>query len=131
MASILFLFTLFAAKIQLGNQILQVEIADTPSTRSKGLMERDELPEQSGMLFVYPKEELLSFWMKNTRIPLSIGFFDKERRLLQVIDMDISKEKEPSVIYSSYRPAKYALEVQRGWFKKYKIQLGDKFSMLN
>lgn len=127
MASVLFLWILFGAEIQLGDKILDVEIADTVETRAKGLMFREELCEDCGMLFVYETPQVLSFWMKNTRIPLSIGFFDEKQILLQVLDMEVAKT-EPLPFYKSHKKAQYALEVNRGWFEQNGIELGEKFS---
>ena len=122
--------TLIGALLQIGSAQLTVEIADTPSVRDQGLMNRDSLAEGCGMLFVYPQPERLCFWMKNTRIPLSIGFFDAEKRLQQIEDMDPPQTNGSSLrLYKSAAPAQYALEVPKHWFKKHKISLGDKFTI--
>lgn len=115
--------------IRLGSETLTVEIADTYQARNRGLMGREELAEGKGMLFVYQKAARLAFWMKDTLIPLSIGFFDEQKNLLEVLDMD------PPIgdCYIKYRCralAQYALEVPQGWFEKHKIRVGDKFSFL-
>lgn len=125
-----FFFPLLADQIQLGDKILNVEIADTYETRAKGLMGRLELENGSGMLFVYEKPERLCFWMKNTLIPLSIAFFDNEKTLIQILDMD-PPIAEPFVQYRSKAPALYALEVPQGWFQEEKIKPGIKFSFLD
>jgi uncharacterized membrane protein (UPF0127 family) len=118
-------------KIELGGQFLTVEIADTPQSRNRGLMERKTLSDSEGMLFVYSKPEILSFWMKNTPLPLSIGFFNQKQVLILIEDMNPLKEGETPISYSSARPALYALEVPQGWFSKYGIGLGSKFSFLD
>jgi uncharacterized protein len=112
--------------MQLGRETLDVEIANSPAERAKGLMGRKSLPEGSGMLFVFSKPQRLSFWMKNTLIPLSIGFFDEEKRLFQVIDM-ATPENGKLALYVSKAPAMYALEVPQGWFDRHGIGLGTKF----
>jgi uncharacterized membrane protein (UPF0127 family) len=102
---------------------LNVEIAKTPSDREKGLMFRKSLGESDGMLFVFENEEYLSFWMKNTFIPLDIAYINKKGIINEIYYMapvDISK------IYNSINPAKYALEVNAGWFNKNKIKIGSK-----
>ena len=102
---------------------LNVEVAKTPTVREKGLMFRTSLGESEGMLFVFDKEEKLNFWMKNTYIPLDIAYINKHGVLNEIYYMaplDISK------IYSSVNPAKYALEVNAGWFNKNKIKIGSK-----
>lgn len=119
----------FAAKIKLRDEILYVEIADTYESRARGLMGRKELAEGNGMLFVYDRARRLAFWMKDTLIPLSIGFFDENRTLIKILDMEPPIGNE-LIKYRSTAPARYALEVPQGWFEKHKIQIGDKFSFL-
>ncbi|TGL45072.1 DUF192 domain-containing protein [Leptospira perdikensis] len=100
------------------DRALKLEIANTPSTRATGLMYRTKLGEDEGMLFVFPRPDLLSFWMKNTLIPLSIGYFSEDMRLLESFDMKPNQTEE---VYNARRPAMYALEVNQGWFAKHKI----------
>ena len=121
---------LSAAEIQIGDEVLLVEIADTHESRARGLMDRTELLDGHGMLFVYQKPERLVFWMKNTLIPLSIAFFDEERTLLNVLDMDPPIGKT-LIRYRSRAPALYALEVPQGWFEEHGIGPGAKFSFLD
>jgi uncharacterized membrane protein (UPF0127 family) len=102
---------------------LNVEVAKTSAVREKGLMFRTSLGESEGMLFVFDKEEKLNFWMKNTYIPLDIAYINKHgviNEIYYMAPLDISK------IYSSVNPAKYALEVNAGWFNKNKIKIGSK-----
>ncbi|HSX14222.1 MAG TPA: DUF192 domain-containing protein [Chlamydiales bacterium] len=120
----IFLCTIF----HLGTAQLDVEIADTNSSRNRGLMFRETLSDTQGMLFIYEKPEILSFWMKNTYIPLSIGFFDTDQILMQIDDMEPTTSISPP-IYKSIKPAKFALEVSKNWFKKNKISIGDKFTL--
>ena len=84
-----------------------------------------KLPENEGMLFVYRREEVLSFWMKNTSIPLSIAFIDKKGVITEIRDM------EPMGMDSvrAAKPAQYALEVNRGWFTKNGIKVGAKVKL--
>lgn len=112
-----------------GKQI-KVEVASTPLEKSMGLMYRKSLPEDSGMLFVFPSEQSLSFWMKNTYIALTIGFFDSKMKLLETKDMEphlgpVPDDKLPH--YYSSQKAQYALEMSRGWFDKNKIKPGTTF----
>lgn len=116
-------------KIVIKNIVLAVEIAETPVQHQQGLMFRERLLPGSGMLFVFPNEEYRSFWMKNTYIDLSIGYFDKHRRLIEVLDMKgstIMQKHFPS--YPSSKPAQYALEVPMGWFKQQGIKNGEVFN---
>lgn len=111
---------------------IKVEIATTAEEKSKGLMYRKSLPADTGMLFIFPIEQVLSFWMKNTYIPLTIAFFDTKMKLLETKDMEphlgpVSDDKLPH--YESARPAKYALEMPVGWFAKNKIKPGVTFRL--
>ena len=100
---------------------IKVEVVRTEKEKEKGLMFRESLGKDEGMLFIYDREEMLSFWMKNTRIPLSIAFIDQQGRIVDIQDM------EPFSLRTrvSARPAQYALEVNQGWFKKNGIDVGD------
>lgn len=124
------LVTFKTQKISVGKVPLVVEVADNPQRSARGLMYRTSLDEGKGMLFVFEGEEHRSFWMKNTFIPLSIGFFDRNKKLVDIQDMDPVKSEmdvnPPS--YMSAAPATYALEVPRGWFQKHKIKIGDQLS---
>ena len=116
-------------KITVGGVAVEAEIAATPEDRARGLMYRTTLPENEGMLFIYPKAERLSFWMKNTLIPLDIGFFDSEGYLINIFTMEPEPGVQPENLktYSSSEDAKFALEVNKGWFKKNNI---NKFKKL-
>lgn len=118
-------------KIKVGNEELQVEIADTQEKTARGLMHRKKLLDGTGMLFIFQNEEIRNFWMKNTFIALSIGFFDSKEKLIDIQDMEpVQSEMELNIpTYSSVFPAKYALEVPRGWFKKKKIKLGSSLNI--
>ena len=104
---------------------LRVEVARTEREQEKGLMFRERLGKDEGMLFVYGEEETLSFWMKNTRIPLSIAFIDKKGKIVDIQDM------EPFSLqtHASSSPAKYALETNQGWFKRNGIHVGDSVNL--
>ena len=98
-----------------------VEFADTVEKRTAGLMFREKLEQNSGMLFVFEKSAKTSFWMYNTTIPLSIAFIDEAGIILQIEDM---KPKDLTPVYSKYKVL-YALEVNKGWFETNKIKVGD------
>lgn len=102
---------------------LDVEVADTLEKIQRGMMYRKHLPTNRGMLFIYPVEQELSFWMKNTFLPLSIAFLDKNGRILNILEM---KPLDESIRYRSKGKAKYALEVNRGWFKERYIVPGNR-----
>jgi uncharacterized membrane protein (UPF0127 family) len=103
---------------------VRVEIADTDAERQRGLMGRTALPEDRGMLFVFGGEQVLSFWMKDTHIPLSIAFMDSEGRIVDIQDMKPLDDDPPH--YVSAEPARYALEVNQGFFEERGIKVGDR-----
>lgn len=102
---------------------LRIETAETDMERSIGLMYRKKLPYNQGMLFVFSKPQKLSFWMKNTYLPLSIAYISENCLINEIYDM---KPLDTSVIYPSKMNAKYALEVNRGWFEANKIKAGSR-----
>lgn len=101
---------------------IEAEIADDGAERQRGLMKRTELAEDAGMLFVFGREKALSFWMRDTLIPLSIAYIDAEGRIVDIEDMEPldDQTKHPSA-----EPAKYALEVNQGLFGKRGVKVGD------
>lgn len=103
---------------------LTVQVADTPKKREKGLMFVEKLPENKGMLFVYPVKTYDGFWMKNTFIPLSIAFLDLNGKILRILDMIPCIEDECPT-YDPELSYYFALEVNLGWFKKNQINEGD------
>ncbi len=116
-------------KITINKIVLEVEVAETAEQQSYGLMNRTSLAEGQGMMFVFSNSEIRSFWMKNTFIDLSIGYFDKDKVLFQVLDMKATtllQKNFPS--YVSRSPAQFALEVPKGWFNKHGVKIGDKFN---
>lgn len=109
-------------KLQNGTSVtVEAEIADTEKTRIFGFMEREEIPDGTGMLFVFEKDERLSFWMKNTPHPLSIAYIDSRGKIRDIYDM------KPYSVASTVSTVscRYALEVPQGWFKKVGVTVGD------
>lgn len=110
---------------------LKVEMATSFEQRAQGLMNRKTLADGEGMLFVFDPPEVLSFWMKNTLLPLSIGFFSSDKLLMEIQDMEPSHgpvRDEFLPRYTSRQPAMYALEVPKGWFQKNKIKTNNRCS---
>jgi uncharacterized membrane protein (UPF0127 family) len=103
---------------------IRVEIADTDAERAQGLMDRTALGDNRGMLFVFEEEKQLSFWMKNTLIPLAVAFMDSEGRVVDIQDMKPLDDDPPH--YVSAKPAQYALEVNKGFFEERGIEVGDR-----
>jgi uncharacterized membrane protein (UPF0127 family) len=102
---------------------LKVEVADNDEFRTSGLMNRKKLRADSGMLFIFPNEVFLQFWMKDTYIPLDIAFISKRGIINEFYAM---KPLDISTRYQSTLPAQYALEVNRGWFEKKCINRGSR-----
>ncbi len=92
---------------------IRAELARNEDEKQRGLMHRKELGKSSGMLFVFAREQYLNFWMKNTHIPLSIAYIGESGIIRDIQDM---RPLDTSVTYPSRYPARYALEVNRGWF---------------
>lgn len=107
-------------ELDVGGVTVTAEIADTPALRERGLMERDSLPENHGMLFVYPDERDLSFWMRNTPLALDIAFIDRSGTIVNIETMQ-PNDDESKV---STRPAMYALEMEAGWFEANGVEPG-------
>ena len=106
----------------LGERIpVQVELADTYAERQTGLSGRPTLAEDAGMLFVFDHEQPLSFWMKDTLIPLSIAYISAEGRIVDIQDMQPLDETP----HPSAEPAQYALEVNQGFFAERGVAVGD------
>ena len=98
--------------LTIGTHKLMAEIARTPDQQSVGLMNRFSLKPDHGMLFVYERNEPLSFWMRNTYIPLSIAFIAPDGHIVNIEDM----KPQTDETHWSRGPAMYALEMKKGWF---------------
>ena len=107
---------------QNGNEfIVKAEIAEKTEDRNHGFMERKVIPDGTGMLFIFERDQILSFWMKNTPHPLSIAYLDSKGKIRNIYDM--TPYSTASV--KSTGSVRYALEVPQGWFKKNGISEGD------
>jgi uncharacterized membrane protein (UPF0127 family) len=100
---------------------LLVETADAPEERSVGLMSRERLPEDQGMLFVFEQEGQHTFYMRNTLIPLSIAFIEGEGAVIEIEDMEPLTE----TLHSADEPYLYAIEANQGWFARNGIAAGS------
>lgn len=130
--SILLVLLCESATIRLDDQLLRVELAKTHQEQSQGLSGRAKLADDEGMLFVYNRLHFLRFWMKGMKIPLSIGFFDEKRALIDVQEMSVPKATEIYLKeYQTSRPALYALEMPSGWFERHKVALGSRFEWVD
>jgi len=112
-------------RVELGGETFKVEIADTAEKQALGLMFRDSMPDDEGMIFIFPNEAPRSFWMKNTRIPLDIMYFDKDLKMVS-----ISADTPPCRVsrcpsYPSTGPAMYVLELNAGKASELGVGPGD------
>jgi uncharacterized protein len=115
------------AKQSIQLPLSKVEVADTPEKQAQGLMDRDTLCDTCGMIFVFEREQTLSFWMKNTRIPLDILFIQTDGTVVTVHENTTPFQTNPT--YPSSKPARYSLEVNAGYAKKYNIAVGSKLDV--
>jgi len=112
--------------LSVGGQPLRVQLAVTPSEMQRGLMERRDLEGDQGMLFVYARPDQMSFWMRNTPLPLDIGFFDEEGVLREIYPLHPFDERP---VRSRSLRLQFALEVNRGWFNAQGLGPGVKLDL--
>lgn len=105
---------------------VKAEIAEKENERNRGFMFRKNIPDGTGMLFVFENDQILSFWMKNTPHPLSIAYIDYKGQIRDIFDM--TPYSEATIV--STVSVRYALEVPQGWFEKAGVKKGD-FLKLN
>jgi len=109
------------AKLHIGDHALTVELAVNPTEQMTGLMNRESLKSNHGMLFVFPEPKQASFWMHNTSIPLDLAFLDEDGVILEIIPL-VPFEEKPVLSKSS--KVSYALEVSRDWFASRNLKAG-------
>jgi len=107
--------------ITIGKSQARVEIASTPQERERGLMGRTALGANEGMLFLFADYQKRAFWMKDTKIPLSIAFVTRDGLIADIQDM----EPETMTLHQSSQPAIMALEMPKGWFERNGVKVGD------
>jgi len=112
-------------QIRINGHPLLVEIARTAYEQEMGLMHRSSLAEDKGMLFIYDSDQKLTFWMKNTSIPLSIAFIASDGIIKEIYDMKPFSLK----LVSSHHSVRYALEVNQGFFERFGITVGDRLEL--
>ena len=108
--------------LRIAGHALKVEVAQQPAELERGLMFREKMGADEGMLFVFEAREYHAMWMKNTPLPLSVAFVDQDGTILNIEDM------QPQTLdaHQSAGPSIYAIETNIGWFAKKKIKAGDK-----
>lgn len=115
--------------VEIGGKRFSVEIADTQEKLALGLMFRDEMPEDHGMIFLFPNEAPRSFWMKNCRIPLDILYFDKDLKMVSAALNAPPCRAERCPTFPSKYPAMYVLEINGGMAAKLGISVGDQLKL--
>ena len=108
--------------ITVGKHMVQAELAISPADRAQGLMFRESMPANQGMLFMFEETAGHCFWMRNTPLPLAIGFFDEAGVLINTLEMKPFDESPQCPT----KPARYALEMNTGWFAKNTVKAGAK-----
>ena len=107
-------------QLNVGMYVVQAEVADQEPTRMEGLMRRRSMPQNHGMLFVFDRPDKYCMWMKNTLIPLSVAFLNEAGTIINIADMRPQTEDA----HCSAGTARYALEMNRGWFAQRGIGAG-------
>ena len=110
-----------------GLHVIQAEVANTFATRALGLMHRKAMGTNRGMLFVFPAAERQCMWMRNTLLPLSVAFMDEQGAIINIEDMHPQTETS----HCALGAARYALEMNKGWFASRGIKPGSKVSGLD
>jgi len=118
--------TLRTTKLTVGIHVITAELATTPQSRMIGLMMRERLAPNHGMVFVFEDKSQHCFWMRNTLIPLSIAFIEDDGTIVSIADM--SPKSEASTCPP--RAVRYALEMDQGWFAKRGVTAGNKITGL-
>ena len=118
--------TLPTAQLTAGIHLITAEIAATDPARTRGLMFRQSLPTNHGMLFIFDYKAVHCMWMRNTLIPLSVAFIEDDGTIVNVLDMQPHDERS----YCAKQPVRYALEMTQGWFEKKGIGPGAKLGRL-
>jgi len=111
-----------------GEVRVEVEIADSPAERQVGLMGRESLAEDAGMIFLFEGEHRGGFWMKDTLVPLSIAFVGADGRIARILDMEPCRA-DPCAIYDPGLAYASALEVNKGAFARWGVAEGDRLTL--
>lgn len=111
-------------ELGVGMHRIEAEVAATQETRMVGLMNRRMMLPQRGMLFVFPEQGQHCMWMRNTYLPLSVAFLDERGRIINIEDMQPQTENN----HCAAKPARYALEMNLGWFKSRGVGAGTQIA---
>lgn len=108
-------------RMQIGDRTFTLEVAATPASRERGLMFRDSMPDDHGMIFVFPDEAMRRFWMMNTKIPLDIIYINAARKIVAIKQM----KPHDLIGVTSDEPAKYAIELNKDMARKTGVKVND------
>ncbi|MFM2445657.1 MAG: hypothetical protein RI936_104 [Pseudomonadota bacterium] len=114
--------TLPVVQLQLGMHLVKAEVAATDPHRTRGLMFRESMPANQGMVFLFDAKTRQCMWMRNTLIPLSVAFIDDDGSIVNIEDMQPHTDNA----HCSSRPVRYALEMNKGWFAQRALGPGSK-----
>lgn len=110
-----------------GMHVIRAEVAADMASRMQGLMHRKSLPANGGMVFVFDEDAIHCMWMKNTLIPLAVAFIDRAGTIVSISEMQPHSEQT----HCAARPARYALEMNKGWFAQKGVRPGAKLRGLD
>lgn len=108
--------------LNLGIHLVQAEVALREEERAQGLMYREKMGVNEGMVFRFPESRLVCMWMKNTPLPLSVAFIDEADTIINIEDM----QPQTQDAHCAKKPARYALEMKQGWFRQKNLKPGTK-----
>jgi uncharacterized protein len=108
--------------LNIGIHLIQAEVAVRDEERSQGLMFREQLGANEGMVFRFPENRPVCMWMKNTFVPLSVAFIDETGKIINIEDM----QPQTQDAHCAKRPARYALEMNQGWFRQKNVKAGTR-----
>lgn len=111
-------------ELSAGVHRIEAEVASTFAARAEGLMHRRQMAANRGMLFVFPQRAQHCMWMRNTLIPLSVAFLDDDGAIINIAEM----QPQTEVNHCASRPARFALEMNAGWFRQRNIGAGQKIA---
>ena len=112
--------------VKLGDRTVRLQLAVKPMEMQTGLMNRPKLGADDGMIFIYPRPQEMSFWMRNTLLPLDIGYFDGQGVLKEVYPMYPHDER---AVKSASRELQLAVEMNQGWYRDHGIKPGAKLDL--
>ncbi len=112
--------------LNIGVHLIQAELAIRDEERAQGLMFREQLGANEGMVFRFPENRPVCMWMKNTFVPLSVAFIDETGKIINIEDM----QPQTQDAHCAKRPARYALEMNQGWFRQKNVKPGAKIDGL-